>query len=152
MYSLNKIELIGRVGTDELKVAKTSKDQAVLTISIATNEKWVSEDGTEQEHVEWHRCVFYRKSAEYAAKLLSKGALVFVSGKITYRKYTDNSGNQRYCTEIIVSDFMILNNSHSALNNIEAQASTIKQDENPAKSDEAAEIYSIGDFDGNYNL
>ena len=66
MYSLNRVELIGRIGSDDFSLGRSSKEQAVLTVSVATAEKWQSEDGSEQEHTEWHRCVFFRKCAETA--------------------------------------------------------------------------------------
>lgn len=160
MYSLNRVELIGRIGSDDFSLGRSSKEQAVLTVSVATAEKWQSEDGSEQEHTEWHRCVFFRKCAETAARLLSKGAQIYVSGKLSCRRYTDNTGNQRYITEIIVSDFMILGSSNISRNNTDHKCSRQAPEPSAVSVSEAAvhgpavsaDPYSIDDFDGTFNL
>ena len=105
MYSLNRVELIGRIGSDDFSLGRSSKEQAVLTVSVATAEKWQSEDGSEQEHTEWHRCVFFRKCAETAARLLSKGAQIYVEGRLQSRSWEDKEGNKRSRVEIVAEDF-----------------------------------------------
>ena len=158
MYCLNKVELIGRVGNDDLNVVKNSKSQSMLTVSMATSEKWQAEDGSEQERTEWHRCIFFRKAADLASEMLTQGALVYVSGRITYRRYTDNSGNQRCITEIIVSDFMVLGSSNRNKFNADHSSCEFKSDSAVPKQTAARteknglDPYSIGDFDGELDL
>ena len=81
---------------------------AVANCAIACNERWKSKDGTPQEKVEFINLVFYRRLAEIAGEYLTKGSMIYVDGKLSTRKWQDKEGNDRYTTEIIVSDMKML--------------------------------------------
>lgn len=85
-----------------------SNSEAVANVSIACNERWKAKDGTPQEKVEYINLVFYRRLAEIAGEFLRKGSLIYVEGKLSTRKWQDKDGNDRYTTEIIVSDMKML--------------------------------------------
>lgn len=100
--SLNKAQLIGRLGQDP-KLSYMPSGQAVAEMSVATDESYKDRDGNKVEKTEWHRVSVKGKSAEFCAKYLSKGRLVYVEGKLKTRKWEDkNGGADRYATEISV--------------------------------------------------
>ena len=105
---LNSCNFIGRLGNDpEIKYLPSGG--AVASISIACSEKWRDkETGQQKEKTEWIRCSAFGKLAEIMGEYLRKGALVYVSGKMQTRKYQDQSGQDRYSTEIVVSEMKML--------------------------------------------
>ncbi|MFQ6607250.1 MAG: single-stranded DNA-binding protein [Fidelibacterota bacterium] len=105
--SVNKAILIGHLGNDPESRYLPSGD-AVLNISIATNEGWRDKDGEQKDRTEWHRCVIFGKQAETAAKLLSKGQLIYLDGRLRTRSWEDKDGIKRYQTEVVVSNFTML--------------------------------------------
>jgi len=108
MRALNKVQLIGNLGADP-DVRYTQGGDTVATLSIATSESWTDKQtGEAQERTEWHRCVLWRRLAEIASEYLRKGARVFVEGKLQTRKWQDQSGQDRYTTEIQVRDLIML--------------------------------------------
>lgn len=100
MASLNKVMLIGRLGKDP-EIRYTQSGTAVASFSIATSEKFKNKAGEYEEKTEWHNIVLWQKLAELAGEYLSKGSEVFIEGRIQTRKWQDNSGNDRYTTEIV---------------------------------------------------
>lgn len=99
MASLNKVQIIGRLGKDpELKY--TQSGQAVTNFSVATDESYTSRDGTRVEGVEWHRVNVWDRMAENCANYLRKGSLVYVEGALKTRQWQDQQGQTRYSTEI----------------------------------------------------
>ena len=101
---LNEVKLIGRVGqTPELKGDITK----VVNLSLATTEKW-KKDGETKEKTEWHRLVFWGKLAEIVAKYVSKGSLIYISGKLVTEKWQDKDGRDVYTTKINVRDMKML--------------------------------------------
>jgi|TARA_R110000751_G_C13481922_1_gene447950 single-strand DNA-binding protein len=104
--SVNKVTLIGNLGRDpEIKTMK-SGDQ-VANLSIATSEKWRDKDsGDMREKTEWHRVViFNEKLAEVAEKYLRKGSSVYLEGQLQTRKWTDQQGQEKYTTEIVLQRY-----------------------------------------------
>lgn len=100
MASVNKVILVGNLGRDP-EVRHTPGGDAVATLAIATSESWNNKQtGQREELTEWHRVVFFGKTAEVAAQYLKKGSSVYVEGSIRTRKWTDQSGQERYSTEI----------------------------------------------------
>jgi single-strand DNA-binding protein len=97
---LNNAQIIGHLGRDPETRYMQSGD-AVTNFTIATTEKWKDKQtGEQKEAVEWHRITTYGKLAEVCSQWLRKGSLVFVQGKLTTRKWTDQQGIERYTTEI----------------------------------------------------
>lgn len=104
--SINKVVLLGNLTRDpELKY--TPAGTAVCTFGIATNRSWTTADGQTKEEAQYHRVVAWQKLAELCGKLLTKGRKVYLEGRITYREYTDKTGQQRHITEIVLDDFIV---------------------------------------------
>lgn len=97
--SLNKIFLIGRLGSNP-EVRSTSTGQDVANFSIATDESYTASNGEKIQKTEWHKIVAWGRQAEFVANYLHKGSLVYIEGKIETRKWKDQSGVDRYTTEI----------------------------------------------------
>lgn len=114
MSSLNKAQLIGRLGADpELKY--TGGGEAIANLSLATSERWRDkQSGEQKEATEWHRVSMFGKLAEIAGEYLKKGSLIYVEGKITTRKWTDKDGVERYTTEIRASEMKMLGSKDDA--------------------------------------
>lgn len=107
MSSINKVILVGRLGKDaEMKYMPNG--EAVTNATLATSENWKGKAGEKQEKTEWHNLTFYRRLAEIAGEFLKKGAMIYVEGKLSTRKWQDKDGKDRYTTEIIVSDMKML--------------------------------------------
>lgn len=103
MAGVNKVILIGNLGKDpELKYGQTS-GKAVCRFSLATTERWGGEDRTE-----WHNIVCFDRTAEIANEYLAKGRQVYIEGRIQNRKWQDQGGQDRYMTEILVSNLTLL--------------------------------------------
>ena len=108
MAGINKVILIGRLGSDP-EVRYTPSGVAVANFNIATSEEWKDKDsGEKKERTEWHRVVFFRRLAEIAGEYLKKGSQVYLEGKLQTRKWQDNSGNDRYTTEIVANEMQML--------------------------------------------
>ncbi|MEH8258991.1 single-stranded DNA-binding protein [Aeromonas veronii] len=102
---INKVILIGNLGQDP-EVRYMPSGGAVTNITLATSETWRDKQTNEQrERTEWHRIVFMGKLAEVAGEYLKKGAQVYVEGKLQTRKWQDQSGQERYTTEVLVDSF-----------------------------------------------
>ena len=87
----------------------------VTNISIATSESWKDKNtGEMQERTEWHRVVFFNRLAEIAAEYLRKGSKVYVEGSLRTRKWQDQSGQDRYSTEIIANEMQMLDSRNMA--------------------------------------
>jgi len=104
--SVNKVILIGNLGKDP-EVRSMQNGGKVVNLSIATSETWRDKNsGERQEKTEWHRVViFNEKLGEVAEKYLKKGAKVYVEGALQTRKWTDNSGAEKYSTEVVLQRF-----------------------------------------------
>jgi len=104
---MNKAMIIGNLGNDP-ELRHTQNQTPVATFSVASTERWKDSDGNKQEHTEWHRVVAWKGLAEVCNEHLSKGSKVFIEGKLRTRKWTDQDGNIRYSTEIVVRDLEML--------------------------------------------
>ncbi len=104
---LNRVTLIGNLGKDP-EMKKLEGGTLVGKFSIATNEYFRDANNELQQQTEWHDVIVWRQLAEQAEKVLRKGSLVFVEGKITHRKYTDKHGIERTVTEISATTFKSL--------------------------------------------
>ena len=105
---VNKVILVGNLGKDP-EVRYMPNGNAVANITLATTESWKDkQSGEQQEKTEWHRIVMFRRLGEIAGEYLKKGSQVYIEGKLQTRKWQDNSGNDRYTTEIVASDMQML--------------------------------------------
>lgn len=108
MASVNKAIIVGHLGRDPEMRAFPSGDQ-VANVTIATTDKWKDKQtGEAKEATEWHRVVFNGRLAEIAGQYLRKGSQVYVEGSIRTRKWTDQSGQERYSTEIRADQLQML--------------------------------------------
>jgi single-strand DNA-binding protein len=105
--SINKIILVGNLGKDP-EVKKSSNGESVAYVTIATTERYKDKSGVKQEKTEWHNLVFFRRLAEIAGQYLRKGSHLYIEGKIQTRKWQTKEGQDRYTTEIIVSEMEML--------------------------------------------
>ena len=104
--SVNKVILIGNLGRDP-EIRSTQDGMRIANLAVATSENWRDRvSGERKERTEWHRVViFNERLAEIAEKYLKKGAKVYVEGALQNRKWTDNSGQERYTTEVVLTRF-----------------------------------------------
>ena len=104
--SVNKVILVGNLGRDP-EVKPMQDGRSLVNMSVATSETWRDRNsGERKERTEWHRVVIFNdKLAEVAQKFLKKGAKVYLEGQLTTRKWTDQSGQERYTTEVVVPRF-----------------------------------------------
>lgn len=105
MGSVNKVILVGNLGKDPEMRTMTSGDR-IANLTVATSESWKDKSGERKERTEWHRVVIFNdKLAEIAEKYLKKGSSVYLEGALQTRKWTDNTGAEKYSTEIVLQKF-----------------------------------------------
>ncbi len=105
---VNKVIIVGNLGQDP-EVKYMPSGQAVCNISVATTDSWSDKtSGEKQEKTEWHRVVFFRRLAEIAGEYLKKGSQVYIEGRLQTRKWQDQSGAEKYTTEIIANEMQML--------------------------------------------
>ncbi|MBU8875192.1 single-stranded DNA-binding protein [Reyranella sp. MMS21-HV4-11] len=104
--SVNKVILVGNLGRDP-EVKSMQDGRSLVNMSVATSETWRDRNsGERKERTEWHRVVIFNdKLAEVAQKFLKKGAKIYLEGQLTTRKWTDQSGQERYTTEVVIPRF-----------------------------------------------
>jgi len=103
--SVNKVTLLGRLGADP-EVRHFQNGGQVTTISIATTETWRDARGDRQEKTEWHRVSILAEGlAKLAERYLQRGSLVYLEGKLETRKWQDQSGTDRYATEVVLRPY-----------------------------------------------
>ncbi|AWK13659.1 single-stranded DNA-binding protein [Candidatus Fukatsuia symbiotica] len=99
---INKVILVGHLGQDP-EVRYMPNGSAVVNLTLATSESWRDKQtGEQKDKTEWHRVVLFNKLAEVAGEYLRKGAQVYIEGALQTRKWQDQTGQDRYTTEIIV--------------------------------------------------
>lgn len=99
---VNKVIIVGRLGQDP-EVRYAPSGAAFANLSVATSEQWRDKQtGEQKEQTEWHRVVLSGKLAEVAGEYLRKGSEVYLEGKLRTRKWTDQSGVEKYTTEVLV--------------------------------------------------
>lgn len=100
---INKVILVGNLGQDP-EVRYLPSGGAVANITLATSESWRDKTtGEQKEQTEWHRVVLFGKLAEVAGEYLRKGSQVYIEGQLRTRKWTDQSGTEKYTTEVLVN-------------------------------------------------
>ena len=99
---VNRVTIIGNLGNDP-EVKYTNSGSAIANLTVATSESWNDKaTGEKKEITEWHRVVLFGKPAEVAGEYLRKGSQVYIEGQLRTRKWTDQSGQEKYTTEIVV--------------------------------------------------
>ena len=104
--SVNKVILVGNLGRDP-EVKSMQDGRSMVNMSVATSDTWRDrQTGERKERTEWHRVViFNEKLAEVAQKFVRKGSKIYVEGQLSTRKWTDQSGQERYTTEVVIPRF-----------------------------------------------
>src|SRR3954447_11894251 len=104
--SVNKVILVGHLGRDP-EVRHTQSNQKIVHLAVATSERWKDrQSGEARERTEWHRVVIFDEHlAEIAERYLRKGSPVYLEGTLQTRKWTDQGGQERYTTEVVVPRF-----------------------------------------------
>jgi single-strand DNA-binding protein len=111
---INKVILIGNLGKDP-ETRYMPSGGAVTNLTLATSETWKDKQtGQPQERTEWHRVVFFNRLAEIAAEYLKKGSKVYIEGSLRTRKWQDQSGQDKYTTEIVANEMQMLDSRGGA--------------------------------------
>ena len=152
---VNKVILVGNLGNDP-ETRFMPSGGSVTNVSLATSETWKDKQtGQPQERTEWHRIVFFNRLAEIAGEYLRKGSKIYVEGSLRTRKWQDQSGQDRYTTEIVGNEMQMLDSRGSSDGNYnqsypEASASGGFGGGQPASAPAAqpqAQSAPIGDID-----
>lgn len=104
----NHVQLIGNLG-DDPTVTNLENGKKVARLSLATNENYKNKDGEKQTETNWYTVVAWGKTAEIIEKYVAKGKKIAIVGKLKTRSYTDKEGNQKYTTEVVASEILLLN-------------------------------------------
>jgi single-strand DNA-binding protein len=103
--SVNKVILVGNLGNDP-ESRSFANGGEVVNLSVATSESWKDRDGNKQDRTEWHRVVIFNENLGRVAKqYLRKGSKVYLEGQLQTRKWQDNSGQDKYSTEVVLQRF-----------------------------------------------
>ena len=105
--SLNKVQLIGNVGSDP-EIRSTASGTRVAKLSVATNRSWTDGSGQRQEKTEWHRLTFFGRLADIVEQYVKKGDRLFVEGRLEYSQTQDEQGGTRYWTDIVANEMIML--------------------------------------------
>jgi len=107
MLGVNRVILLGNLGKDpEIRHLETGRTRASFT--LATNEVYKNKEGEKVTNTDWHNVVLWTPLAEIAEKYLSKGRQVYIEGKLTSRSYVDKEGQNKYITEIVGQNLVLL--------------------------------------------
>lgn len=127
MRSINKVFLLGNLG-QEPEIRYTPSGSAVANLSLATTYSYKDKQTGEYiENTEWHRIVFFNRTAEVAGEYLSKGSKIHIEGRLQTRKWEDREGNTRYTTEIVGEQLIMLDSKSQ------------EQEQRPARKPKQAE-------------
>lgn len=125
--SLNKVLIIGNIGQDP-EVRYMPNGNAVTTVSVATTESWKDkQSGERQERTEWHRVVFFSRLCEIVGEYLHKGSKIYIEGSLRSRKWQDKNGLDRYTTEIIANEMLMLDTRSSSTDNFKQRVAVAEE-------------------------
>lgn len=132
---VNKVILVGNLGADP-EVRYMPSGGAVTNITVATSDAWKDKKtGEAQERTEWHRVVLFNRLAEIAGEYLRKGGKIYIEGSLRTRKWQDQSGVERYTTEIVANEMQMLDSRGAAQSSAPSQQTSM-----PAPSMAPAEM------------
>ena len=105
MAGVNKVILVGNLGADP-EARSLPSGSEVVNLRVATSENWKDKDGNRQERTEWHRVTIFNENLGRVAKnYLRKGSKVYLEGQLQTRKWTDQSGQEKFSTEVVLQNF-----------------------------------------------
>jgi len=148
---INKVILVGNLGNDP-EMRYGNNGNAIANISLATTDSWKDKNtGEQQDRTEWHRVVMFNRLGEIAGEYLKKGSQVYIEGRLQTRKWQDQSGQDRYSTEVVASEMQMLGgkgeDSGSAPRSSQGQSNQAHQsNQNQAPQNQAP------DFDDDIDL
>jgi single-strand DNA-binding protein len=100
---INRVTLLGNLGRDP-EIRTTKEGRKIANLSLATSERWTDAQGERQERTDWHRVVIFTEPlANLADQALRKGSRVYVEGQLQTRKWTDQKGEERHTTEVVLN-------------------------------------------------
>jgi single-strand DNA-binding protein len=105
--SVNKVLLVGNLTRDP-ELRYTEHKKAVCSFGLATNRSWTTDTGEKREETDFHRIVAWEKLAELCDKYLRKGRKVYVEGRLQSRSYTGQDGSEKFATEVVIDDLVML--------------------------------------------
>ena len=144
---VNKVILVGNLGNDP-EVRYMPNGEAVANLSIATSESWKDKQGQLQEKTEWHKLTAYRKLAEIIGEYVKKGSRLYVEGKLQTRKWQDQQGNDRYTTEVIISEMQMLGgNENKGAGSAQQQSQPAPKQPKPQQQAQKPPVEPDFDFD-----
>jgi len=108
----NKVQLIGRLGMDP-EVMNFDGGKKKANFNLATNSAYYDKAGEKIEETQWHKIVAWGKNAERIEKFMRKGQQVAIEGRLNSRSWEDKDGQKRYITEVMVSEFLLLDRKES---------------------------------------
>ena len=142
--SVNKVIIVGNLG-NEPEVRNMPSGGKVVNLSVATSEKWKDKNtGEQREKTEWHRVVIFSEGlAKVAEQYLRKGSKVYLEGQLQTRKWTDQSGVEKYSTEIVLQGF----NASMVLLDHNGQAEQPRQQERQPERSASAQAPAFNELD-----
>ncbi|EKZ0433755.1 single-stranded DNA-binding protein A [Enterococcus faecalis] len=135
---MNSVNLVGRL-TKEVDLKYTPKGNATGTFILAVNRNYMNANG--EREADYIRCVIWRKAAETLAKFTGKGSLIGINGRLQTRNYQNQQGQTMYVTEVLVTDFYLLESKEvneqraKAITNNQLEQSTLENDVQISDSD-----------------
>jgi single-strand DNA-binding protein len=133
--SVNQVHLLGRCGQDPEIRSVGQNNVAKASFSLCTGGKYKSHDGREIDDTAWHNIVAWRGLATLAQQYIRKGSQIFLIGHLSYRKYTDANGIERFVTEIIADKIELCGGKAEATPPAQIEAQTPKSLSNPCPDD-----------------
>lgn len=144
---VNKVIIVGNLGADP-EVRYLPSGSAVTNIRVATSESWKDKaTGESQDRTEWHRIVFFNRLAEIASEYLRKGSKVYIEGALRTNKWQDQSGAERYTTEIIANTMQMLDAKGGAPSSAPAGGSSMGSSYSSQESMPSSEPAMAVEFD-----
>ncbi|MFT6106111.1 MAG: single-strand DNA-binding protein [Rickettsiales bacterium] len=149
--SINKVILVGNVGSDP-EIRNTNDGREIASFSIATSESWKDKNtGEKKEKTEWHRIVIFSSGlAGIVKSYVKKGSKLYIEGQLQTRKWTDNSGADKYTTEVILQNFnstlQILDSRNNSSGNAGGNYDSNPQSSNNSNNNSAPKNNSAESF------
>ena len=132
---LNKVQIIGNLGRDP-EMRFTQDGTPVTNFSVAVNDSWQGRDGEQRERTEWFKVVAWRRLAEISNEYLRTGGKVYVEGRLETQKWQDQEGNDRYTTELIARDLLMLGGRNDVDSPSDTRQEPVTDSANSTNNDE----------------
>jgi single-strand DNA-binding protein len=138
---MNKVWIVGRLGS-EPQVKALASGAKIMTISVATEQRWTDKNGQKQSKVEWHRCVLFGGIVNHMERILKKGTMVSLEGRLETQNYTGRDGQPRFIVQIRINELHALSGYNAFLPNAPANR---KENDTPLEQPKEEHQYSFDD-------